>query len=530
MTTSIPEKATHFRWLGLLLVILTLISLYRGWLLASSGLDLYLDEAQYWFWSQQLDWGYYSKPPMIAWLIALSTGVCGNDSEYCIRLSSLLLYPTTALGVFLLTKRLLQNSVYAAQANQISFWSAMVFFTLPAVSLSSLLISTDVALFFFWTWALVAFVGAIQTNRWQDWLMLGMIGGLGLLSKYTMGIFAFSVFFFLIFEKTFRYHLVNPRFWVATLIAALIFLPNLWWNAANDFPTFQHTADIAKANDASTFQYSELGEFLFGQLGVFGLIFFPALLYLWIRTRIWRDHWQMRLLSKFTLIFLLIIIAQSLFGRANANWAAPSYVAGSIFITVWFISSQKPLLSRFLFIGLFLNALLAGFIYHYPTLTKFANIELNQSNDLYKRLKGWRTLGEHVYNIRQQYPNTTLLAQDRELIAELSYYAGIANERPIPVLSWNPDKQLRHHYDLVTNLDNKTGQHFLYIGDYNENVQGFVPYFTQVQPLAVINAPVNQGYQRQYSVWLMQGFKGYSATQPQTTSHANPQIIIPPAL
>ncbi|MGV6809388.1 MAG: ArnT family glycosyltransferase [bacterium] len=523
-TTSSPLKhTTTFRWLGLLLVTLTVISLYRGWLLASSGLDLYLDEAQYWYWSQHLDWGYYSKPPMIAWLIALSTGICGNDSEYCIRLSSLLLYPTTALGVFFLTKRLLQHSAYAEQASRLSFWAAIVFFTLPAVSLSSLLISTDVALFFFWTWALVAFVGAIQTNRWQDWLMLAIMGGLGLLSKYTMGIFALSVFFFLIFEKNFRHHLVNPRLWLATLIAALIFLPNIGWNAANDFPTFQHTADIAKAADENTLQYSELGEFLFGQLGVFGIVFFPVLLYLWIRRKTWRDHWQMRLLSTFTLMFLLIIIAQSLFGRANANWAAPSYVAASVLVVVWLMGSQKPLLNRLLITGLLFNALLAVFIYHYPSLMKGANVELNQNNDLYKRLKGWRTLGEQVYTIRQRYPNTTLLAQNRELIAELSYYAGRSDERPITVIAWNPDQQLRHHYDLATSINDKTGQHFLYIGDHDENVQSFVPYFNTVQAIAMLTAPVNATYQRQYSVWLMQGFKGYMPpSTPPTIPSATP--------
>jgi len=40
--------------------------------------DLSPEEAQYWDWSRRLDLSYYSKPPMVAYLNALSTAVLGN--------------------------------------------------------------------------------------------------------------------------------------------------------------------------------------------------------------------------------------------------------------------------------------------------------------------------------------------------------------------------------------------------------------------------------------------------------------------
>ncbi len=43
-------------------------------------LELYPDEAQYWLWSRTLDWGYVSKPPMIAWLIAATTRIGGLET------------------------------------------------------------------------------------------------------------------------------------------------------------------------------------------------------------------------------------------------------------------------------------------------------------------------------------------------------------------------------------------------------------------------------------------------------------------
>jgi hypothetical protein len=46
--------------------------------------DLVLDEAQYWTWSRELAFGYFSKPPMIAWVIRAASAVCGNG-EACLR-------------------------------------------------------------------------------------------------------------------------------------------------------------------------------------------------------------------------------------------------------------------------------------------------------------------------------------------------------------------------------------------------------------------------------------------------------------
>ena len=52
--------------------------LLNAWLTAAAGFDLHYDEAQYWEWAQQLDWSYYSKGPLVAWSIALSTGLFGH--------------------------------------------------------------------------------------------------------------------------------------------------------------------------------------------------------------------------------------------------------------------------------------------------------------------------------------------------------------------------------------------------------------------------------------------------------------------
>ena len=64
-------------------------------LIALQFVPLLMGEAQYWIWSRDLALGYFSKPPLLAWLIAATVAVCG-DGEVCVRLSSPVLHAATA--------------------------------------------------------------------------------------------------------------------------------------------------------------------------------------------------------------------------------------------------------------------------------------------------------------------------------------------------------------------------------------------------------------------------------------------------
>ena len=71
--------------------------------------DLAGDESYYWEWGRRLDWGYYSKPPMIGWLMAL-VGRMSHDGEWGVRLAALVL----GTGSLLLLHRLAE-AMYGAR-------------------------------------------------------------------------------------------------------------------------------------------------------------------------------------------------------------------------------------------------------------------------------------------------------------------------------------------------------------------------------------------------------------------------------
>jgi hypothetical protein len=498
-----PHRAQSIaaeRYLGrranlLLFLLLTALTAYRVGVLHFAGYSLYVDEAQYWTWAQHLDWGYYSKPPIVAAVIAATTAVCG-DTELCIKAGSLILYPLAAWLIFEIARRLFDTRT--------GVWSSIIFVTLPGAALSAMIISTDVPLFLCWTLALYAYVRALDSNQWRWWLLAGFAGGLGLLTKYTMAIFAISVLLHLATSRELRHHLRNPKLYGAFFLAAVLFAPNLWWNAAHGWPTVQHTAEISGLEQRHGLQWHEFIAFLGGQAAILGPVFFLVwILQLALGTRIWTTDPRYRLLACFALPFLLIISVQALFGRANANWAAMSYAAGAIFVVARLIQRKRWGL---LVAGVLLNLSVTAIAYHYDWLTHVAGVELNRKSDFYKRVRGWDEIGNQMTAIKAQYPNALLLADERDILAELEYYV---HPHPFDAVQWNPHHIIDSHYALVTTMDDKRGRDFLYVTRKPWLSPEIFESFASAQPLPSLYVEIHPDYVLDFSVWLLKDFRGY---------------------
>ncbi len=474
--------------LGLIL-LLGLVTAYRAWVLAHSGLSLYVDEAYYWGWAQRLDWGYYSKPPLIAVLIAATTALCGHG-VFCVKLGALLLYPLTTFFVFKLGAALFSPRT--------GLWAAALFLLMPGVALSNLIISTDVLLLLFWAMGLWALVKALEHDRWHHWLMLGLATGLGLLSKYTMVLFAPSLLLTLLLVPVWRRHLRNPRLWLAAALAVLIFLPNLFWNAAHGWPTLRHTAEISHLHE-QTLHWAELLAFWGGQFAVFGPL--ALVLALVAALRLERTP-QVILLVVFTFTFLAIISLQAFLGRANANWAAPAFVAASVLLAHWGGAHAH---GRWLLAALALNVALMLGAYHYERITAALGVELSARTDPFKRVRGWDRLAEQFIQLRANHPQALLVSEEREVLAELAYYAQLPPEQ---VLSWNPHGLLRHQYDLMHPLhDVHRGQDVLYVTSAREPGP-IVHHFAASEPLGALYVPIHRDWALEYWVFLLRDYKG----------------------
>ncbi len=482
--------------LAWLLSILVIGTLYRALALHWSGLNLYVDEAQYWYWAQALDWGYYSKPPVIAALIAATTSLFG-DSELAIKSGALLVYPLTTLVLYALARRLFDA--------RIAFWTGLSFFTLPGVAFSSLIISTDVPLFLCWTCALYALHRAVTEQGLLWWLLLGIACGIGLLTKYTMGIFAVSTLLWFASTPSLRKQFTQPGPYLTAAAAALIFAPNLWWNHTHGWPTFQHTADISNLETGPALHWDELQEFLSGQAAIMGPVLFIALVVLIARVRHWWHNDTGRFLAFFTLPFLMLISAQALLGRANANWAAMTYAAGTLWVVSWLVQANRR---GVLIAGLVVNLVAMVVAYHYHALAHATGRELTRKTDHYKRVQGWDVLGAKVADLLARHPGALLLSHERDTISELLYYA-----RPwsADAVWWNPQGLVNSHYALVTKMQGKGNRDFIFISRDSALPSGMADSFLSQQRLSDLKVPVVPGWSLDYRVWHMSGFIGYPA-------------------
>lgn len=418
-------------WVALGLGVLAAIRLL---ILALTPLELGPDEAQYWTWSQRFAFGYFTKPPMIAWLIDLTTSVCG-DGEACIRSSAPLLHSGTAFFVFLIGRHL--YGVGAGVA------AATLFATLPAVWLSAILITTDVALLFFWAAALYAFLKMLTAPSLQWGAVLGASLGLGLLSKYSMGYALIGIALALWLSRTNPRTLLHPGWLTAAALALLILAPNVIWNLENGFATVRHTASNANWG-GNLFNLGKFAEFIGSQFGVFGPITMGLLIW-GLLTRQWTKAplvFQRAdlILMCFILPALSFIVLQAFISRANANWAAPVYVAAAPLVAAWSLRALRPI---WLQVGIGLNVL-AGVLFSIAVISPALVAALGQENSV-KRLRGWNEHGSALVNMADPARFTAILSDDREDIASLSYYA---RDRRIPLLAFVPAIGPQHEFHL----------------------------------------------------------------------------------
>jgi 4-amino-4-deoxy-L-arabinose transferase-like glycosyltransferase len=424
-------------------ISLAVLTLFRLAALAYSQTELFFDEAQYWFWSRELAFGYYSKPPLIAWIIRGATELCGQG-EACIRAPSALIHAATATLVFAIGRQLYDS--------RNGFWSGLVYATLPGVSLSSSLISTDAPLLFFVALSLLAVVKLQASASWGWGVMLGVGVGFGLLSKYAMSYFILCLALYAVWTSDGRALLKDARLYLGLAIAGAIIAPNLAWNVQNGFATFKHTADNANLRN-SLFHPAEMLDFVTGQFGVFGPVLFGAVLVYcvnWLRDPQARAAAgePERLLLAFTIPVLLFMATQALLSRAHANWAAFAYVAATVLITAvllrhgWhrlFRVSMAIHLAVVLLIGI--GGILAG------------RLALPGGADPYARLLGWKALAENAADRARAGGFAAIATDKRALAAELLYYL---RDAAMPVVAMRDGGPPGDHFEMTRPLDAAT--------------------------------------------------------------------------
>ena len=405
------------------------ITALRVILLAFNQTDLFVDEAQYWLWGQELAPGYYSKPPMIGWVIRAFTEI-GSDAPFWIRLPGPLFHAATALILGGIAARLFTP--------RIALLVALAYITLPMVAVGSLLISTDTIMFPFLAAALLGYLHLIERASTKVALLTGVALGLAFLSKY-------AAIYYLICAGLAAIAVPHARLPLRSILAVLAaFLitisPNLIWNIANGFTTVQHTLDNANwvrdPGARAGLNLSGWAEFFAAQFAVIGPVLFAALL---IAAATWRRRSPpQRLLIVFALPILLIVCAQALLDQAYANWAASAYLAGTIAAIAWLASKHHA----FLIASFAINAALCLL---FPIAATAPEALTRQGQPLLNRYIGRTEMTEAILDQARAMGVSTIVAEDRDILADLFY---TARDSDLTIRAVPPQYRAPHHYAL----------------------------------------------------------------------------------
>ncbi len=198
-------------------------------LIAAGHVELMPEEAYYWNYARHLDIGYLDHPPMVGWLIAAGTAVFG-DAEFGVRIGAMLCAALAGFFTYRLTRQMFgtPSAVVALALGQV----------LPFFFLSGFMMTPDAPLTAAWAGALYFLYRALIASYAAAWWGAGVCLGLGLLSKYTIGLLVFSTLIFVLIDPRSRRWLTRPEPYAAALLAGAIFSPVIVWNARHDFASF----------------------------------------------------------------------------------------------------------------------------------------------------------------------------------------------------------------------------------------------------------------------------------------------------
>ena len=217
--------------------LLVISAVIRG--VAAASIEFGNDEVYYWTYALYPDWSHFDHPPMVGWVIQLFSLNLLLDSEFFIRLASIVFMTANTYIIFRIGKDIknAQTGLYAALLYTASIYAFII---------TGIFILPDTPLSLFWllaVWMAVQYFKRLHTQQHSDSyiVLFGAFAGLAMLSKYS-GVFLWIgiILYILIFD---RKPLKTCAFYCALFISLTAVIPILQWNIDNNFISFSFHGD-----------------------------------------------------------------------------------------------------------------------------------------------------------------------------------------------------------------------------------------------------------------------------------------------
>ncbi len=406
-TEQLPKTA--------LLLILAVKSFAILMLILYGIIHLGPDEAQYWTWSRNLDWGYYSKPPGIAWQIWLGTQAFGQ-TELGVRIGAVAISILITFAVYYLARSCGLSEKHAA-------WGAIIMALAPLGILSSLFAITDGGMVLFWTLALAFTVQRREPND----LVIGLLIACGALFKWPI------YFFWLIrlLWGGFNPPVISKKLILGVLISLLGLIPSIIWNYSHDWVTFKHVYFTLFTGELHHVEHPGPGsgnpfEFLGAQAALLSPIFFIFLL-ISLKHMLTRKNeipFPVWFCGFTSLVIITGALLLSLTKKLQGNWIVFAYPGAMVWIAYYAIEKFRHS-HAWLSFGAIVGVLLCIFILLLPNIQSiplFEDLRIPYRINPFRHNLGWEKIAPALKNAGYD-PNKDFLFSDKyQTTSILSFY------------------------------------------------------------------------------------------------------------
>ena len=298
--------------------------------------ELLPEEAYYWNYSQHLDIGYLDHPPMVAWLIWLGTTLFGQN-EFGVRIGAFGCWMVTSWFLYRMTSHLFDKSsalIAVLLAQVLPFFFSVGFLMTP-----------DAPLVACWSGTLYFAVRALMGEHRHAWWGVGVCFGLGMISKYSIGVLGPAMLLFLLLDPGSRRWFLRWEPYAAALVSALIFSPVIVWNLQHGWASFGFQGARRLSAHAHFSLHVLIGSALV-LLTPTGIL--AALLMLFqnqasVQAKDSTAKQRSLFIQVFTLVPLAVFVAFSLRHRVQLNWTGPLWLAvlAPIARSIWSLPSAR---------------------------------------------------------------------------------------------------------------------------------------------------------------------------------------------
>ncbi|MEJ7558300.1 MAG: glycosyltransferase family 39 protein [Pedobacter sp.] len=374
-------------------------------------MDLHPDEAYYWLYSKFLAWGYFDHPPMVALFIKIGDTL--SHTPLGLRLVTIISTTTAFYLLWKVVSAYTQHiTLYILLAGSIVLFHVYGFVTTP-----------DAPLFFFTALFFYVYQRYLKEDSYLMASILALVVACLLYSKYH----AILILFFTILSnfKLFK----RPSFWVIIVFAITAFLPHLWWQFQNNYPSFYYHI-IDRSAEAYRFEFTY--QYLFGQLALAGPLV-GWFLYQSASRYKSEDYFTKALLFNFYGIFIFFFLS-TFKGRVEAHWTLPGMICLMLLAYLQLAKKGVP--------GWFTKvAILNIFIILIIRIIMIVPIPILMKNKLVKSYFGNK---EWALEIQKFSGNSPVLFEDSfQLASKYNYYTNSTKG-----FAYNSRNYRKNQYDI----------------------------------------------------------------------------------